>query len=45
MEGKDSHVARRKEYVTCDKRGRYNEASRIEVDDEGQAKDRTRESG
>lgn len=45
MEGKDSHVARRKEYVTCDKRGRYNEASRIEFDDKGQAKDRTRESG
>jgi hypothetical protein len=37
-------LSRRKEYVTCDKRGRYNEASRIEVDDKGQARDRTRES-
>ena len=44
MREKDLHVARRKEYVTCDKRGRYNETSRIEVDDKGQAKDRTRES-
>jgi hypothetical protein len=45
MTGKDSHVARRKEYVTCDKRGQYNEASRIEVDEKDQAKDHTRESG